>query len=252
MATEHRYGVAVVSGRPTPCAAHRCWATSTHASMAVTKVYLTPRSHSGSARRSAEASASPRSAARSSDTDRSRRSRRVSSTAAHRFGVLPVAATKTWQLVGVDLPRPGQPAHPCRPVVVEQQPPAESDSAGELERGVVQHEQVDAGWQQDLRRPAAGRSPTRPRRRGRSRPGRSRPPDCRAGRRTEPRLSAAAPRPAPLGGPPRQRSWRRVWHAPTKAGRGRGAQPGSRSTRACSHLRVCSAQRSARCSPSSR
>lgn len=41
-------GVAVSAGGPQPSAAQMCCATSTHASMAVTKVYFTPRSQMGS------------------------------------------------------------------------------------------------------------------------------------------------------------------------------------------------------------
>src|SRR5680860_1080110 len=114
-----------------------------HASIAVTKVYLTPRSQSASARLAGRAPASDRSTARSSVTDLSRRSSRTSSTTALALGELAVGTQHPRSLIEVHLAGGGDPPDARSRVVVEQQDAVHSDASGQLQRGLVQHEQVD-------------------------------------------------------------------------------------------------------------
>lgn len=130
-----------------------------HASMAVMNAYFTPRSHIWSARRSSLAFASLRSTLTSSATDRNRRRTRTSSTTADTFRELAVGSRKPWQFVEVDLPRHRSPPHPRHLVVVEQQPTLDRNAPSQLERSLVEHQQINSARQRNVVR---GRRVTRP------------------------------------------------------------------------------------------
>jgi hypothetical protein len=73
-------------------------------------------------------------------------------------GELPVRAGDPGQLVEVDLPRRRLPADPRDLIVLEKEPSPGSHPPGQLERCVVEDEQVHPGREQHiegLRRPAA-------------------------------------------------------------------------------------------------
>src|SRR5919107_816071 len=158
-----RRASALFDGGPQPSEAQMCWATSRQASIAVMKVYLTPRSHSGSVRRRGSANVSRRSTARSSDTDRSSRRTRISSTTAEEaLDELAVAAVHPRLLVGVDLPGRGDPPHPGRRIVVEEQHAVAGDPTGQLEGHlVVQDDEVDTGRKGHVERCGSRRRPPR-------------------------------------------------------------------------------------------
>jgi hypothetical protein len=134
--------VSVVSRRPHPSAAQMCWATSTHASMAVTNVYFTPLSQMGSSRRLSSAVDSRLSTETSSVMLRkSRRTRSVSTTGlpgpgGDRGSELPVSTGNPRQLVRVDLPRHRFPADPRGLIFLEEESSAKRDPPGQLQRRV--------------------------------------------------------------------------------------------------------------------
>src|SRR5680860_1299429 len=114
-----------------------------HASIAVTKVYLTPRSQSASARLAGRAPASDRSTARSSVTDLSRRSSRTSSTTALALGELAVGTQHPRSLIEVHLAGGGDPPDASLWTASCCSTTTRLRASGQLQRGLVQHEQVD-------------------------------------------------------------------------------------------------------------
>lgn len=81
---------------------------------------------------------------------RSSRSTRTLSTIEQACDELTVAPLDSVQLVKVDLPGLSQPVHSCHRIIVEEEEPLDKDTSGKLQWGVVQHEQIDSGWQQHI------------------------------------------------------------------------------------------------------
>ena len=61
-----------------------------------------------------------------------------------------MAASDAGQLVRVDLARGHDPVNPGRWIVVEEQFAVQGDPPGQLERGVVEYQKIDAGRQKYL------------------------------------------------------------------------------------------------------